>query len=141
MSSTKYLRQAVEEEQHEPSYSTHSVYVEVTDPTYTVRFTNHAAERWDERTPAWSTSPEQALRDSISCEWLHKEAFAPQSANKVPDVVRYYAERDDSEDETKEYDVLFMEVDRRITTVYVIEFIEHKPVLGYLNVLRNELVD
>lgn len=137
-------------------YRTGYQYIELQTPheTYTVRLKEHAAKRWDERTPSWSMSTEDALRASKACVWLNMDAFESPVHKTIPDMVHYVAEcdterveewddvDDDIEldhDEPESYEALFIEKEDKIKTVYIRDFIDDESkdaVHGYLDVLK-----
>lgn len=123
-------------------YSTRYQYVTVhgRSEKRNVRLSEHASNRWDERTPPWSMSPESALQESQECFWLAMDAFKSFSG-VVPDHVHYIAEwhTEDADTNDKEmYESLLMERNQTITTVYHCDFISNKPVNAYLNTLKQE---
>lgn len=93
---------------------------------------NHALERWDERTPAGSVAPERAFDDAIDVSEL---------ADRIGDAdrVRYYYGETDAGDG---YAALFMVLRRPeasdvCRTVLVPERVNHGPTRAYLAACRH----
>lgn len=109
------------------------------EPVY---FTKHVVgpgpdnDRWDERTPWWSVSPEKAFANAITVTDFHHDVFSLQNAQEA-DAVRYYQGRS----EHGEHGILFMllydyvEECYRVVTVLDREMIDWSPIRAHLREL------
>lgn len=86
-----------------------------------VRMSDHAADRWDERTPAGSISPEAAFEHADEVE--HPELLADRTGH-VPDSAHVYNCHD--------YRVAFIVDDGTIQTVLSLDGVSHGPSRSYL---------
>jgi hypothetical protein len=119
--------------------------VEVDDVT----LTGHSLERWDERSPAWSMSPELAYHISYRCNDGFIDLFHSQEMmSSRPEFLNYMLEwkSDQSQDEIETYEVLFIgrtdyDGNECIVTVYPRSFIDNKQANKYLETLRNRWLD
>lgn len=85
-------------------------------------------DRWDERTPSWSRSPEYAYTSGVPVFELKPEAFRSQSG-VVPDRVRVFGEHTDR----GQYAALILIKDGTWTTTIRLEgFSLSKPTKAYL---------
>lgn len=74
--------------------------------------TKHALERYDQRTPAWSSSPEHAWTNGIDVTSLSD--YLIDKGGQTPEEARYYAETTDRE----WFGVLLLVRDSSIVTCY-----------------------
>lgn len=86
-------------------------------------FSDHALERWDDRTPDDAVSPETAWERGIDADELRMEVFA-DADGRAPDRVRVYG--------TAEFSVAFLVANGNVLTVYRPEWIDNGAVRAYL---------
>lgn len=102
------------------------------------RITDHAAEKWDERTPPSAVSPEWAWLHSKRVKYLTECDDLTDRDGTTPDGVRlYYGRTLDG----KGYTVVFLVQARQIPcirTVYPIEFFTESPVKSFLSAVADQ---
>lgn len=88
-----------------------------------VSLTMHALQRWDERAPADSVSPERAFELSNRADWV-REYFRQVSGDPC-DSVRCHKIGDTV--------LIFLVRERAVVTVLTIEMVRDRAVAAYLN--------
>ena len=101
--------------------------------------TDHALERWDERTPATSVSPEHAWEHGVDVTPI-AEFVRPPGSPVIADRVRYYYDPRPS-DEGGRYGALLVVADDVIKTVYEPSMINHGPSRAYLGAYNTSFID
>lgn len=98
------------------------------------RMSNHAAERWDERTPPDSISPEEAFEQSVDVS-LVADAVEDKDG-ETPDELYYYYGTEAEES----YGALFLVdvEDDTIVTVYRRRFVKDGAVRSYFAAYNHE---
>jgi len=101
-----------------------------------VAMTDHAAyDRWDERTPAWSCSPEHAYEHAIKISDLRMQAFQDRGG-QTPDRVRFWAERNGP----RRYGVVFIVRDEAIVTIYALDSLPGRLQAFFWAIAEEELL-
>lgn len=111
--------------------------------------TDHACERWGERTPDASRSLANAWVHGVDVE--HVTTWFEDEDGRLADEVRLYHGRiraEDCEGESTgdvsegsvEYSVLLMRRDDVVTTVYPLSFVSDPPIRSYLEVMNDRSV-
>lgn len=93
-----------------------------------VSMSEHAVDRWDERTPVGSVSPETAYEQSVDVTMIREHI------DETCDSVRYFfgcTPGDVAERET--YGAVFLERDDIVFSVYNITMLDHGPSKSYLS--------
>lgn len=96
------------------------------------RLTDHAADRWDERTPRDAVAPETAFEEGMDVSEVRDKVV--DKGGQQPDQVVYWYERTNLE----AYGILFIVRDDVIKTVYRAEWINDEPTQAYLQAHNQE---
>lgn len=104
---------------------------------HNVRLSDHALERWDDRTPEDSSSPEHAFDNAVDVSELRENLV--DNAGQVPDKAYYWYEKTG----TASYGIVFLvhrypETTDICKTVYKVGFIDHGPTRAYLAAYNHE---
>lgn len=95
--------------------------------------TEHLQERWDERTPAWSKSPEHAYLHGRELE--HIQGYFTDEGGQTPDSLVYYAERRKAEG----YGALLVIRDDTVVTMYRLASVENPAVRAFITAIEQEI--